>query len=189
MLNNSGRETGLVWLSPTQWDRLAGQVHPGVRPQPWQPVWPRLSCLPPTPADPLLVASRLRHQTDCRARPKPRICVRTAADAAARRRERAHILSRRRLWPVSFRRGAANWGTAAVLASAGPAVPLGGSTESPPMASEPIPAPPPSCPRRSHLPQASPGASTPRSKRPDCDPLSRVWRGQTPGLEPRVSSS
>lgn len=118
--NNSGRETGLVWLSPTQWDRLAGQVRPGVRPQPWQPAWPRLSCLPPTPADPLLVASRLRHQTDCRARPKPRICVRTAADAAARRRERAHILSRRRLWPASFRRG-----TAAVLASAGPAVPLG----------------------------------------------------------------
>lgn len=72
----------------------------------------------------------------------------------------------------------------------------GRSTESPPTASEAIPAPPPSCPRRSRLPQASPGASTPRSKRPDCDPLGRVWRGQTPGfgvrqpsLEPRVSSS
>lgn len=40
-----------MWLSPAQWGCLTGQVHPGVRPQPWQPAWPRfLAFLQPQPA-------------------------------------------------------------------------------------------------------------------------------------------
>lgn len=40
-----------MWLGPAQWGCLTGQVHPGVRPQPWQPTWPRfLAFLQPQPA-------------------------------------------------------------------------------------------------------------------------------------------